>query len=149
MPPVLPPAPPPRPESFCKDCGTKIARGRSYCWECGIEASKIGIVKAAERGRVAAQSDQAQRMRTDTQLRHAAAEAQWQPSDLPTWLNREFYVREIQPRLKAVTLSVLASRLDISIPYAVDVRKGRRVPHPRHWQTLAHLADGVDGKASI
>lgn len=110
--------------------------------------SAARLVKAAEQGRVAAQSDQAQRMRTETQIRHAAAEARWQPSDLPTWLNREFYVREIQPRLKSVTLSVLASTLDISIPYAVDVRKGRRVPHPRHWQTLARLVESVIPKAA-
>jgi hypothetical protein len=49
------------------------------------------------------------------------------------------YVREIQPRLKGVALSALASALGISIPYAVDIRKGRRVPHPRHWQVLASL----------
>jgi hypothetical protein len=50
------------------------------------------------------------------------------------------YRREIQPRLKGVALSALASALGISIPYAVDVRKGRRVPHPRHWLSLALLA---------
>lgn len=140
LPIVSQPAPPPRPESFCKDCGVQIDHGRSYCLACGLKVSAVRLVEVAEQGRVAAQSDQAQRMRTETQIRHAAAEARWQPSDLPAWVNREFYVREIQPRLRAVTLSVLASTLDISIPYAVDIRKGRRVPHPRHWQTLAKLA---------
>jgi hypothetical protein len=33
----------------------------------------------------------------------------------------------------------MASKLRISIPYAVQVRSARRVPHPRHWETLAHL----------
>lgn len=139
LPIVLQHAPPPRPESFCKDCGAQISPGRSYCWACGLKVSAVRLTKAAKQGRVAAQSDQAQRMRTATQIRHAAAEARWQPSELPAWLNREFYVREIQPRLKSVTLSVLASTLDISIPYAVDVRKSRRVPHQRHWGTLAEL----------
>jgi hypothetical protein len=60
-------------------------------------------------------------------------------TDLPDWLNEKLYIQEIQPRLKAITLSVLASKLSISIPYAVDIRSGRRVPHPRHWQTLAQL----------
>jgi CRISPR/Cas system-associated endonuclease Cas1 len=49
------------------------------------------------------------------------------------------YLHEIQPKLKTLTLSVLASRLGISIPYAVDVRSARRIPHPRHWETLAQL----------
>jgi len=57
---------------------------------------------------------------------------------LPLWLSKRFC--EIQSRLKGVALSVLASALGISIPYAVDVRKGKRVPHPRHWKTLAWIA---------
>ena len=56
---------------------------------------------------------------------------------LTLWLSDDFYSREIQLRLKSIALSLLASALGISIPYAVDVRKGRRVPHARHWQTLA------------
>jgi hypothetical protein len=68
---------------------------------------------------------------------HEAAKAAWSFSDLPAWLNKEKYVREIQPKLKAVTLSVLASALGISITYAVSVRNGKRVPHPRHWKKLA------------
>lgn len=61
------------------------------------------------------------------------------PADLPAWLDKEFYVRRIQPQLREVTLSALASKLGISIPYAVDIRSARRIPHPRHWQTLAQL----------
>jgi len=26
------------------------------------------------------------------------------------------------------------------VPFAVDVRAGRRIPHPRHWKALAGLA---------
>lgn len=58
------------------------------------------------------------------------------------------YIREIQPKLKAVTLSVLASTLGISIGYAADVRKGRRVPHPRHWKKLAVLANAKQRAAA-
>jgi hypothetical protein len=75
----------------------------------------------------------------NTERRHSVAKAGWQSSDLPDWLTEEFYLREIQPRLKEITLSVLASKLKISIPYAVDVRSARRVSHPRHWQKLAQL----------
>src|ERR1700719_402341 len=77
--------------------------------------------------------------RADTQRRHAPAKAGWRASDLPAWLNKEFYLRQIQPRLKGRTLSILASKLDISIPYAVDIRRGRRIPHPQHWQILCQL----------
>jgi hypothetical protein len=73
--------------------------------------------------------------------RHRSAKAGWKYSDLPAWLDKKVYRREIQPRLKRVSLSVLATKLGISIPYAVNIRSGRRVPHQRHWLSLAELAD--------
>jgi hypothetical protein len=130
---------PQRPASFCRDCGVEIRRGRTRCPACAIVLTTAGLVKAAEQGRIAAQSEQAQDRRAETQRRHRAAKASWKDSDLPAWLDREFYLQQIQPRLKAFTLSVLASKLDISIPYAVDIRSGRRVPHQRHWAILDQL----------
>jgi len=41
--------------------------------------------------------------------------------------------------LVSATLSEIASAIGVSIPYASDIRKGRRRPHPRHWQALAEL----------
>jgi hypothetical protein len=29
--------------------------------------------------------------------------------------------------------------MGISKPYAINIRSGKRVPHPRHWKTLAQL----------
>ena len=133
--------PPPRPESFCKDCGVEIGQGRTYCASCAIERNTVGLIDAAKRGRVAAQSDQAQAFRAESQRRHEAAKAAWSTANLPTWLNKGVYIRNIQPKLKAVTLSVLSSALGISIPYAVSVRNGKRIPHPRHWLKLAELSE--------
>lgn len=136
---------PPRPESFCKDCGVEIGRGRTYCAPCAIDRNTVGLIDAAKRGRAAAQSDQAQAFRAESQRRHGAAKAAWSPSDLPAWLNKDAYIREIQPKLKGLTLCVLASTLGISIPYAVSVRNGKRIPHPRHWKKLALLVNAVPG----
>jgi hypothetical protein len=130
---------PPRPESFCGDCGVEIGKGRTYCAPCVIERNKAGLIEAARRGRIAAQSADAQTLRAETQRRHAAAKADWKQSDLPAWLNEHFYSHEIQPRLRSVSLSKLASALRISIAYAAEIRKGRRLPHPRHWQVLARI----------
>ena len=135
----VPPITPLRTESFCGNCGVEIGRGRKYCANCANALNTEGLIKAAHDGRVAAQSDLAQSRRAETQRGHAAAKAAWQLSELPDWLSEGGYGREIQPKLKTVALSVIATRLGISIPYAADVRSGRRVPHPRHWQTLAQL----------
>jgi hypothetical protein len=132
-----------RPQSFCRDCGVEIGKGRTCCPACAIERNTAGLIDAAKSGRVAAQSDQAQKLRSETQCRHATAKAAWQSSSLPAWLDKDVYLQNIQPRLKGVTLSVLAAALGISIPYAVDVRKGKRVPHPRHWEKLAVLVKAL------
>jgi CRISPR-associated endonuclease Cas1 len=132
-------APLPHVQSFCRECGAEIGRGRSYCAPCTLKLSTTALLEAAPRGRIAAQSDEAQTRRSETQLRHRAASLSWKASDLPAWLNGKFYLTEIQPRLPRITLSVLSSKLGISIPYAVDIRSARRIPHQRHWQLLAQL----------
>ena len=138
---------PPNPESFCRNCGANIGRGRSYCTTCSNALNTAGLIKASQLGRVASHTDEAENRRAETQRRHAAEKASWQASELPTWLSKDFYIRVIQPKLKGITLSTLASKLRISIMYAVQIRSRRRVPHPRHWQTLSRLVDLPDGPA--
>ncbi len=82
---------------------------------------------------------EAQARRAHTQRLHAAAKRTWKKSEQPTWITEKEYLEQIQPRLAGVTLSVLSTTLGVSEPYAVDIRAGRRVPHPRHWQTMAGL----------
>jgi hypothetical protein len=43
-----------------------------------------------------------------------------------------------------VTISTIALTLGVSLPYASDIRAGRRRPHPRHWLSLARLV-GISG----
>jgi hypothetical protein len=58
---------------------------------------------------------------------------------MPVWLNEDAYLGTIQPKLAGVAISALASALEVSEPYAGDIRAGRRRPHPRHWAALAQL----------
>ena len=130
---------PPRVDRYCRECGARIGRGSDHCAPCAFKRSTTGLIEAAARGRIAAQGEAVQARRSKTQRRHRAAFLAWKPSDLPSWLDENCYRTEIQPRLSQITLSILASKLGISIPYAVDIRSARRIPHPRHWQTLARL----------
>ena len=63
----------------------------------------------------------------------------WKLSDLPKWLTPDVYLKQIQPALASVATSQISSSLGVSEPYASGIRKGRRCPHPRHWQALAEL----------
>lgn len=137
----------PRHESICLICGTTATPGCSYCRSCAIPVATEHIKEVGragrEAGQVAAESVPAQARRSNTQRRHALAKSAWKPSSLPEWLNEETYLVKIQPALAGFTNRAVALALEVSIPYASAVRKGRRVPHPRHWQALAHLAGVV------
>jgi len=50
-------------------------------------------------------------------------------------------------RLAELTVSSIALALDVSIPYASEVRAGRNRPHPRHWLLLAELTGTVKEKS--
>src|SRR4029077_1753323 len=91
-------------------------------------------------GRVATHTEKAEALRTATMRRQEAAKRAWRPSDLPEWLSEEVYRDKILPRLRTFTVSAIASVLEISKPYATDIRSGKRVPHRRHWQALGRIA---------
>jgi len=129
-----------RPKRLCRDCGREIAYRASHCksWVKGILSAHI--TEAAHAGRIAAQSTTAQIRRAATQKTNARARYDWKPSDQPDWLTSEFYVKNVQPNLVSISGSSIAKQLNVSYSYADDIRKGR-IPHPRHWKTLAELAN--------
>jgi CRISPR-associated endonuclease Cas1 len=129
----------PRPLRICRICGAAIKRGQTYCLSCAVDVSRQGMIEAAKLGRIATHTLEAETLRAKTQRKHAAALAAWKSSDLPDWLNEEAYRAKVQPALVGMTVPAIATALGISEPYATDIRRGRRVPHPRHWQILARL----------
>ena len=96
-------------------------------------------MKTARSGRVAGQSAETQARRAETQRRNRAEAESWKSSSLPAWLNKDSYAKTIQPLLGTTTNAAIAIALNVSIQYAIDIRRCKRIPHPRHWQKLAEL----------
>jgi len=138
---ILPSIHQPRPPAVCRTCGVAIKSGRIYCRTCAVSYSKEGLIEAAKLGRIAGHSPEARARQAEKQHRHAAAARAWNASGKPSWLTEEAYQAEIQPRLSGVTIPAISSALGISEPYAAKIRAGCYLPHPRHWQNLARLAD--------
>jgi CRISPR-associated endonuclease Cas1 len=124
-----------RPEHVCGNCGAKIARGKKECLKCW----KRDTVKEFNAGRKLAQSPEAIAKRAHTMLRHRTKIREWKPSDLPAWLTRDVYIKEVQPALARISKSRIRSELGVSEPYSSYIQKGKRVPHPRYWDRLAVL----------
>jgi CRISPR-associated endonuclease Cas1 len=123
----------------CVTCGKKIHSRSTNCDECAKEKRPERMIEVARLGRVTTLLPKAQAKRSATQQVNTQAVWDWNPSDLPVWLTSTFYTTKIQPRLGSQPCAALAKRLSVSVSYADQIRKGR-VPHQRHWQTLAKLA---------
>jgi hypothetical protein len=125
----------PKPDSVCRSCGKQIRKGKAYCWQC---ASTVTL-ENFDAGRKTAQRPEFLAKRSATQRQHKQAIQNWKPSDLPDWLTREVYVKQIQPALASVAKSRIRLTMGVSEPYSSDIQAAKRIPHPRHWQALAEL----------
>ncbi len=130
---------PPR-ENFCRTCGIVIKAGSMLCRVCAGPAFVDHLVKIGRECRVAAHTAEAQRRRSGTQQRNAEKQRRSSPDSLPGWLSESAYIQKIQPLLAKKTNSAIAVAISCSLHYAIHIRTGRRIPHPRNWETLAKLA---------
>ena len=90
---------PPRPPHLCHTCGKHVTAGYERCASCKVAVCTRELVKAAQQGRLAAHTAQAELKRGESRRRHAAALRVWRQSDKPAWLNEKTYLRRTQPRL--------------------------------------------------
>jgi len=86
---------------------------------------------------------EAQARRAETQRRQNAALRTWDPAAHPAWLDEAAYREKIQPCLASVSVPKMMAALEISEPYALQIRAARRIPHRRHWLALATLIGGL------
>jgi len=139
MPVGKPAEPAARRSAVCLVCGAQINTGQRYCAACGVTVSRENLIELAEVGRVVGHSPEARARQAEKKRRHDTEVKAWNPTDKPGWLTEEFYREKIQPRLASTMVPTTASTLELSVPYAAEIRAGRRLPHPRHWLKLARL----------
>jgi hypothetical protein len=142
------PVKPMRPEARCKRCGGELPhRARVYCDDClplyrreqyasyakaGVESMAAGRKAGADPshdGQVALRrgASTSQRWR---ELRDWKAENAGEPAD------PGLFEREILPAIQQVPLRELMRATGLSLPYVSQIRRGEKVPHPRHWAVL-------------
>jgi len=59
-----------------------------------------------------------------------------QPSGLAT---EDVYCQKVQALLGNIQTFKISQAIGVTWAYASDVRKGKKLPHPQHWQKLAEL----------
>jgi hypothetical protein len=98
------------------------------------------MIALAKVGQASAHEPPARKKCSETQRRHSAARRDWERSSESS-ISDEVYRTQVQPKLRNVTLSEIMQSLQVSIVYASHIRRGTRVPHPRHWQALCRLIE--------
>ncbi len=135
----------PKPQRVCRGCGAQLGSNQgNHCALCGVSVARANMVEIARKGRIASRSAEARARMSASQKRQQAARREWVPASLPPWLTQSSYREIILPRLAEITIRSLARTMNVTEPYAAEVRKGKHVPHPMHWQSLAKLV-GVSG----
>jgi len=137
----------PKPLTRCQRCGKPVTAGSIYCLKCVPAINRGRLIETAKLGRIATHNPTAEARRAATHMKQVEAQRKWKPEDLPQWLDEEFYRREIVPRLSALTVKSIRTAIDVSHPYATLIKRGDRIPHPRHWDALAKLV-GLVGVSS-
>jgi CRISPR-associated endonuclease Cas1 len=126
-------------QNFCRTCGTQIKSRAKYCPACAVVLAKENLAKVRDKGTEATHRPTAQAVRSETRKREYAERKAWDAASLPSWLTEQVYWKKVQPLLNDVSPSVLATKVGLAWDYAAKVRKGRKLPHRRHWLKLAEL----------
>jgi CRISPR-associated endonuclease Cas1 len=127
--------------NVCGVCGTSIATACKYCRICATTIRRENVIKVSKLGRLETHKPQAQARRSETQRRQQAARKIWKSESLPDWFNEKFYRDQIQRKISKIQVRTIQIGLSVSEPYALRIRGGACIPHPRHWQKLAALAN--------
>ena len=129
-----------RPPHFCRNCGQPLKnRKNRTCGVCAVADSRQNLLEAAKLGRIITHLPKAQALRAATQRRQAAALKVWKQSGAAAHMTDDAYRQTILPHLKNLPVTAISNALGVSQPYATNIRRGRCLPHPRHWNVLASL----------
>jgi hypothetical protein len=146
----------PRPQKLeapagCRECGVMLDdRSRQYCDDCLPEYREAQAASYAEAGRAKlremrasgidpSQTGEAATKRRDTMKQRRREEAKWDEAHPDVEVDEEVFRSEILPGLQGVPLSTLAAATGLSQQYCSLIRRGLKMPHSRHWQSLREL----------
>jgi hypothetical protein len=140
----------------CRECGTLLDdKIRQYCDDCLPEIRDEQMTSFSQSGREKlqklrasgidpSQAGPAAEKRRAIMKQRRKEELEWDAEHAETEIDQVVFVNEILPRLKGVSLSRISSVTGLSQQYCSLIRRGLKVPHPRHWQSLGSLNSATD-----
>jgi len=135
----------------CVVCGADLpGHQRRYCTDCRPIRSRDAVAKAHEilrerrlAGTDPAHGGKAARLRGRRNSEKLLANSEWERSQAEE-MDPAIFEKEIKPKLKTVSLLETMQATGLSRTYCGMIRRGVRVPHPRHWEALRELVRSPD-----
>jgi CRISPR-associated endonuclease Cas1 len=134
----------------CQECGVVLDDpSRRYCDVCFPDRRKsivakfttagpAALAKRRTRGTDPAHTEAARQKQGVRAAQNVRANREWEESNDSTALEIDFK-RDILPGLQTLPLSQIIKASGLSLRYCSLIRRGLKVPHPRHWGSLEAL----------
>jgi hypothetical protein len=136
----------------CKRCGGELTlRDRVYCDDCLPDYKREQYAEAFHGSGLRA-IEHAKQLGNDPTHGNTAADRRatanvQRKSEVRKWDERHgkltdlsAFQREFLPGIQSLPLSQLVEATGLSLRYVSLIRRGERIPHPRHWQAFANAA---------
>src|SRR5574341_395965 len=132
-------------EQTCQICGAALRTKRQrFCDQCRpSNAERFAKGHAVLRqmqaeGRDPSRSDSAVRASWARRLETHRAISEWEATH-PRRPDSAVYFRDVFPRVQAASVPAIVRATGLCYPYSALIRRGVKVPHPRHWEALVSL----------
>jgi hypothetical protein len=142
----------PRPLPVCKRCGDVVPRPkRVYCDAClphyqreqfaeaFVDSGLIALAEQRAAGRDTTHGGAAAKRRGRSIVDRKRAIQEWE-REFGKVVDLTAFEREVLPLIREIPLSRLVEATGLSLRYCSQIRRGERVPHPRHWAKLREAA---------
>ncbi len=135
--------------SRCRGCGCDLGSlNRAYCDRCENDGRAAAAKQAREAqarlrkvGDDARSSDAVRAKHRAATVAHSGLIRAWGATHSAESFSVADYRRDIAGRLQDVPIGRVREATGLSVIYCRQIRLGKRVPHPRHWESLRRVAD--------
>jgi DNA-binding transcriptional regulator YdaS (Cro superfamily) len=118
----------PEAKARCPLCGSAVTTGSVYRAKCVPDVNRENLLRQAKLGQIATHSAIGEARRSATQAKQAQALRKWNSSELPKWLDEDFYRAKVLPWLANFTVKKIRLAIDVSHPYATLIKRGDKLP---------------------
>lgn len=135
----------------CLECGVILEdSNRRVCDDCLPEHTEKNNQKFSPAGRAKLQelrakgidpstSPEANAKRSESMTRRRKERELWEQQNPQAFVDPDWFKHELVPALESFTLGEIAEATGLSRQYCSFIRRGLKVPHPRHLESFRHL----------